>query len=85
MTSLLYLLTVCLPLATILIVFGMHYFAAVQKARAQLANDDAYRRVAEQSATAQSETASSLASIQAALEEVRGRLASVEKVLKEVE
>jgi len=85
MTSLLYLLTICLPLATILIVFGMRYFALIQQAKARLANDDAYRRLAEQATSAQSETATSLAAIQATLGDVRTRLTGVEKVLKEVE
>jgi hypothetical protein len=41
MTAIFYLLTLVLPLTTILIVFGMRYYAAVQQARARLANDDA--------------------------------------------
>jgi Tfp pilus assembly protein PilO len=85
MTSLLYLLTICLPLGTVLLIFGMRYFALIQQAKARLANDDAYRRIAEQAANTQSETAASLAAIQATLADVGARLASVEKVLKEVE
>jgi hypothetical protein len=81
----LYLLTICLPLGTILLVFGMRYFSAVQQAKARLANDDAYRQLAEKAAAAESETAIALSSIQAALAEVRARLTSVEKILKEVE
>jgi hypothetical protein len=85
MSASIYLLTLCLPLGTILIVFGMRYFSAVQQARARLANDDAYRRIAEKAANAQSDTAAALSSIEAALTEVRTRLAAVEKILKEVE
>ena len=85
MTAIFYLLTLVLPLATILIVFGMRYFAKIQQARARLANDDAYRQVAEQSASAQSEVATSLAAIQAALTDVRSRLGAIETVLKAVE
>jgi hypothetical protein len=85
MAEQLYLMTLCLPLATILLVFGMRYFSAVQQARARLANDDAYRQIAEKSATAQSETATALSSIQTSLSEVRTRLTAVEKILKEVE
>ncbi len=81
----LYLLTITLPLATILLVFGMRYFSAVQQARARLANDDAYRQIAEKAANAQSETATALTAIQAALADVRARLTAVEKVLKDVE
>jgi Tfp pilus assembly protein PilO len=84
MSEHLYLLSICLPLATILLVFGMRYFAAIQQARARLANDDAYRQIAERAAAAQSETAAALSSIQAALEDVRSRLTAVEKILKDV-
>ncbi len=85
MSEYLYLLTICLPLGTILLVFGMRYLAAVQQAKARLANDDAYRQVAQKAVAAQSENATALSSIQAALADVRNRLAAVEKILKEVE
>ena len=85
MTVLLYLLTLCLPLGTVLLVFGMRYFSAIQQAKARLANDDAYRRIAETAANAQSDTAAALSSIEAALTDVRTRLVAVEKILKEVE
>ena len=81
----LYILTICLPLGTILLVFGMRYFSAIQQARARLANDDAYRQIAEKAATAGAETATALTAIQAALADVRTRLTAVEKILKEVE
>jgi hypothetical protein len=63
----------------------MRYVSAVLQARARLANDDAYRQTAEKAAAAEAETASALTSIQASLAEVRARLTSVEKILKEVE
>jgi hypothetical protein len=43
MSEHLYLLTISLLLGTILLVFGMRYFSAIQQAKARLANDDAYR------------------------------------------
>jgi len=85
MTVTLYLLTLCLPLATILLVFAMRYFSAVQQAKARLANDDAYQKIAETAASAQSATAAALSSIETTLTDVRTRLAAVEKILKEVE
>ncbi len=85
MSEHLYLLTICLILATILLVFGMRYFSAVRQAKARLANDDAYRQIAAQAAAAQSNTASALPSIQAAIADVTTRLAAIEKILKEVE
>jgi Tfp pilus assembly protein PilO len=85
MSENLYLLTICLPLGTILLVFGMRYFSAFQQAKARLANDEAYRKIAEQTAAAQAETAAALSSIHATLADLRTRLAAIEKVLKEVE
>lgn len=85
MTEDLYLLTIGLPLLTILLVFGMKSFAAIRQAKARLANDDAYRQIAERAAAGQSENALALSAIQAALADVRSRLAAIEKVLKEVE
>jgi hypothetical protein len=85
MSATLYLTTICLPLATILLVFGMRYAAAVQQAKARRADDDAWRQVAEKAAAAQAETATALASMEAALADVRTRLTAVEKILKDVE
>jgi hypothetical protein len=85
MTTTLYLLTLMLPLATILIVFGARYYASVQQARARLANDDAYRQLAASAASAQSRIATSLAAMEATLADVRTRMAGVETILKAVE
>jgi hypothetical protein len=85
MTTIIYLLTLMLPLATILIVFGMRYYAMTQQARARLANEDAYRQTAEKAAAAQTETASALAAIQTSMTDTASRLAAIEKVLKAVE
>jgi hypothetical protein len=85
MSATIYLLTICLPLATILLVFGMRSYAAVQQARIRLANDDAYRLLAEKSAAAQAESAAALASIAANLGDLQARVVAIEKVLKEVE
>ena len=85
MTTILYLLTLLLPLATILIVFGMRYYAHVQQARARLANDDAYRQLAQSASAAQSQIATSLAAMETSLTDVRTRMAAVETILKAVE
>ena len=84
MTQTLYLLTLCLPLATVLIVFAMRYLSATRLARARLADAAAYRQIAEASAAAQSQTATALAAIQAVLAEMKTRLSGVEAVLKDV-
>ncbi|HEY1930150.1 MAG TPA: hypothetical protein VGG92_21985 [Caulobacteraceae bacterium] len=85
MTVTLYLLTLLLPLATILIVFGMRYYAHIQQAKARLANDDAYRQLAESASATQSQIATSLAPMEANLTDVRTRMAAVETILKAVE
>ena len=85
MTITLYLLTLVLPLATILIVFAMRSYASVQQAKARLANDDAYRQLAQSASAAQSQIATSLAAVEASLSDVRTRVAAVEIMLKAVE
>jgi hypothetical protein len=85
MSENLYLLTICLPLGTILLIFGMRYFSAVQQAKARLANDEAYRQIAAKAAAAQAETATALASIDTTLADVKSRLTALEKILKQVE
>ncbi|MGZ8289956.1 MAG: hypothetical protein ACXW2U_14420 [Telluria sp.] len=80
-----YFITMSLFFGTILLIFGMKYFSAVQQARARLANDEAYRQIASQAVAAQAETAATLAAINLTLVDVKTRLATVEKVLREVE
>jgi len=85
MTEILYLLTLCLPLGTVLLIFGLKYISAVFQARSRLTSENAYRELAEKAVTVQAETAASLSSIQTELAQTRIRLAAVEKILKEVE
>jgi hypothetical protein len=85
MTTTLYLLTLVLPLATILIVFAVRYWAAVQQTKARLTNDDAYRQLSQSASAAQSRIATSLAAMEADLSDVRTRMAAVETILKAVE
>jgi Tfp pilus assembly protein PilO len=85
MSEHLYLLSICLPLATIVLVFGMRSYSAIQQAKARLANDEAYRRIAEKAVACQSENAIALSAIQAALGDLRTRMTAIEKMLKEVE
>ena len=85
MSEHLYLLSICLVLGTILLVFGIRAFSAVQQARVRIASDTAYRQIAERAVASASENTTALTSIQAALADVRTRLTAVEKILKEVE
>jgi hypothetical protein len=71
MSESVYFLTLCLPLATILVVFGMRYRALVLQARAQAAGN--------------TDTAAALRTIADSLADVQARLAGIEKILKAVE
>jgi len=71
MSESVYFLTLGLPLATILVVFGMRYRALVLQARAQAAGNPA--------------NAAALEKIAATLADVQARLAGIEKILKAVE
>jgi hypothetical protein len=85
MSEHLYLLTILLPLVTILIVFALKYGSAAYQARARSASETAYRELAQTAATAQAETSSSLAAMRAELAQISTRLAAVVKILQEVE
>ncbi len=77
MSTPLFIFIASLPFVTILLVFGMRYLAQMQQAQARLANDEAYRRIAEKAVADQAVAAAALSSIET-------RLASIEKVLKDV-
>jgi Na+-transporting methylmalonyl-CoA/oxaloacetate decarboxylase gamma subunit len=85
MSENIYLLTLCLPLATLLLIFFMRYVSAVLQARVRKASDDNYRQLAQTAATAQADAAAALAAISANVADLKTRLASVEKMLKEVD
>jgi Tfp pilus assembly protein PilO len=80
-----YLLTLCLPLLTVLLVVAIKNYSAVQQARARFAQDEAYRQLAAQAAQSQAETAAQLAAMSATLARLESRTASVEQILKQVE
>jgi hypothetical protein len=85
MSEHLYLLTICLPLGAIVVVFAMRYISAVQQARARLADDEAYRQIAGRAVAAETANAAALSAIQTSLADVATRLAEIEKVLKTIE
>jgi Tfp pilus assembly protein PilO len=80
-----YLLTLCLPLLTVLLVVAIRHVSAVLQARARIAQDDAYRQLAAQAAQSQAETAAQLSALNATLASLESRTASVERILKQVE
>jgi len=84
MTDTVFFVTILLILGTVLTIFGMKYGAAAVAARSRAQGETGYRELAERAATFQSKSAASLASIEADLAAVAARLASVEKILKDV-
>ncbi|HEY4940718.1 MAG TPA: hypothetical protein VII56_04775 [Rhizomicrobium sp.] len=85
MSAAIYLLTICIPLGVILLIFAMKYLSAARQAQARILGEDAYRQLAQTAAAAQSETATSLSVLQTELSEIKTRLAGIEKILKAVE
>jgi ABC-type spermidine/putrescine transport system permease subunit I len=79
------LIVVGAPCVTVLAVFAMRYVAKVHEARARLANDGAYRDLAEKAVTLESQATSLMSAVQAELAAIAARLTAVEKILKEVE
>jgi hypothetical protein len=80
-----YLIFISPFMVTLLVIFGMKYFSALFQARARLANDALYRALAEKAVTAQAENQATLSAIRADLSKIAGSLASVEKILQQVE
>jgi hypothetical protein len=80
-----YLIFICPFMVTLLVIFGMKYFSALFQARARLANDAQYRALAEKAIAAQAENQATLAAIRADLTRFASSLASVEKILQQVE
>ncbi len=85
MTTAQYLIDISPVLATILIVFGMKYFSAIFQARARMANDALYQALAEKVVMAQTENQATLAAIRADLGKFGSSLASVERILQQVD
>ena len=79
-----YLLTLILPLGTILAVFGMKYVSAAVQAWAVKSNAQDYRTLAEQAMTVQQENAAALASMKDDLAKLSASMTSVEIILKQV-
>lgn len=85
MSERIYLITLGLPLATILFIASMKYFATVRQARSRILTEDAYRTLAEKAIASEEQGARSLSAIHAELSAISARLAAVEKMLKTVE
>lgn len=84
MSGSMYLFTICLPFATLLLIFGMRYSSTIKQAKLRFANEEAYRQLAEKAVAGQAETAAALASIAESLADLKTRVGAIENVLKEV-
>jgi Na+-transporting methylmalonyl-CoA/oxaloacetate decarboxylase gamma subunit len=78
MSERLYLISIGLIPFTVLLVYAMRYFTAYRQTNAQLANEKAYRELAEKAVAVQAETRDKLASVEATLAELKARLKTVE-------
>ena len=85
MSENIYLLTILSVLGTIVLVFGMRFYAVAYRVRVEVASADAYRDLADKSVSAESRQATSLSSMQTQLADMNTRLSGIEKILKEVE
>ena len=79
-----YLLTLILPLVTILIVFGMKYWSSAVQSRAMKAGEDAYRALSEKTVVAQQDNATALAAIRADVAKLAESVKAMENILKQV-
>lgn len=80
-----FLLVTILVLVVVLLVFAMKYFVGTHTARLRITSEDAYRDLAARAVKYQEESAAALATLKSSTSEIEGRLARIEKVLKEVE
>ncbi len=80
-----YLVFILPFLCTILGVFAFKYGSAAYQARAAAARETAYRELTQKALAHQSATSDTLAAMQAELTQISGRLASVVKILQDVE
>lgn len=80
-----YLLTIGLPLLAIVVIAAMRHFSAIQQARLRFSHEEAYRVIAEKAVAAHTEAAAALTSMDASLADLKARVSTIEKILKEVE
>ena len=80
-----FLLVTILVLVTVILIFAMKYFAAARQARSRITSEATYRELAERTVEAQEKSVEILAALKSGMSQIETRLASVEKVLKEVE
>ena len=84
MSEQMYIFTLLVISATLLLVFGLRYLASRQAAQARTSKEDAYRDLSAKAAQAQADAIALLAGLKAEVFGVSTRLAAIEKILKDV-
>lgn len=84
-TPAIYFISLGALVGTVILVFVIRFLQATSVAAVEAARTDAYRRLASDAVTAQAGNAATLSAIQSELSEVKTRLGSIERILKEVE
>lgn len=79
-----YLLTISLPLLTAIIVFAMKYASSYAAARARIAEEREFSKLAETHASELAHIKNSLSTITAEMTEQKRAISSVETILKQV-
>jgi Tfp pilus assembly protein PilO len=79
-----FLLLTILGFVTVAAIFAMKYYSASWAERLRASRETSYRELADRLAGAQTANAASLAAMQADLTEIKAKLASIDKVLREV-
>ena len=84
MSEPIYLVTIFAFLGTVVILGALRYLSNLARSRAQVAQTDAYRILAERAVAANQQQADAITALQADLAAVRSSLSGIEKILKEV-
>ena len=79
-----YLITILLPFTTAIIIFSMKYASSYSAARAKLADQADFRKLAEANAASLAQITASLKLIEADIARQGTSLSSVETILKQV-
>ncbi|MGD0192386.1 MAG: hypothetical protein ABSD74_16740 [Rhizomicrobium sp.] len=74
----------CLAIVGSVCVAGMKFFADSRQARRKDGKEDTYRELTEKYAASQAASSAALAALQADFADMKGRLAAIEKVLRDV-
>lgn len=72
------------PAVTTVLVFFMRYVSVVLQARVRARAEDSYRVLASQASASHNQMAAALSAFGTAIAEINARLASIEKILKDV-